>query len=59
MNGALFDLLWQRRLKEGVAAAESAVVMVNELRLFMDNEELDEVASNEIRWVSIMPTIDE
>ncbi|KAK2155421.1 hypothetical protein LSH36_241g07018 [Paralvinella palmiformis] len=43
-------------VKQGIEAAEKAVIMVNQLRLFSDNEELEEVSTSEIKYM-LLPAI--
>jgi hypothetical protein len=43
--------LFQKKVKDGVEKAEQCIKMVNDLNLFSTNEEMEEVASNELRWV--------
>ena len=40
---------FQGQLRKALANAEKAIAMVNMLHLFSDNEEIEEVATNEIR----------
>ena len=47
----LYFILLQKKLQAGIEAGEKAVHMVNDLQLFSDNEEIEEVASNELRYV--------
>lgn len=39
----------QKCVKQGIEAAEKAIIMVNQLQLFSDNEELEEVSTSEIK----------
>lgn len=42
----------QKRVHQAIENAEKAVRMVNDLSLFSTNEQLEEVATNEIKWGS-------
>jgi hypothetical protein len=42
---------FQIRLKHGIKSGEKAIHMVNQLHLYSDNENIDEVATNEVKYV--------
>ncbi|KAK7477218.1 hypothetical protein BaRGS_00031529 [Batillaria attramentaria] len=46
----------QGEVRKILAKAEQAIYMVNQLQLFSDNEEIDEVASNEIKYM-LLPAL--
>ena len=43
-----FDLL-QEKVASGLDQADKGIYMINELSLFSSNEEIDEVATNELK----------
>ncbi|CAL1536193.1 unnamed protein product [Lymnaea stagnalis] len=43
----------QVKLREGVLTAEKAIAMVNSLQLFSRNEDVDEVSTNEIKYMML------
>nr|KAG5692360.1 hypothetical protein BaRGS_007973 [Batillaria attramentaria] len=49
-------LVLQGEVRKILAKAEQAIYMVNQLQLFSDNEEIDEVASNEIKYM-LLPAL--
>ena len=53
----LYFIWFQGNIKEGIEAAERAILMVNKLHLFSNNEELEEVATNEIKYVLFLLTL--
>ena len=44
-----FIIFFQARVRNGIEKVERAIKMVNELELFSKNEDLEEIASNEIK----------
>ncbi|XP_025078678.1 immunoglobulin-binding protein 1-like [Pomacea canaliculata] len=46
----------QVEVRKALAKAEQAINMVNQLQLFSDNEDIDEVATNEIRYM-LLPAL--
>ncbi|KAH9490413.1 Immunoglobulin-binding protein 1b [Bulinus truncatus] len=43
----------QAKIREGIKLAEKAIKMVNSLELFSRNEDIDEVSSNEIKYMML------
>ncbi|XP_076437310.1 immunoglobulin-binding protein 1-like [Babylonia areolata] len=46
----------QGELRKALAKAEQAIFMVNQLHLFSDNEEIEEVATNEVKYM-LLPAL--
>jgi len=42
---------FQIKLKHGIKSGEKAIHMVNQLHVYSDNENIDEVATNEVKYV--------
>lgn len=47
---------YQVKLRHGIQSGEKAIHMVNQLHLYSDNENIDEVATNEVRYL-LLPAI--
>ncbi|XP_013380938.1 immunoglobulin-binding protein 1-like [Lingula anatina] len=50
------SMVIQGKVKEGIGLCEKAILMINQLTLFSENEELQEVATQDIKYL-VVPAI--